>query len=886
MLISDLPIKRKLAGFIFLTSFAVLLLSFLVLLTYETSSFKKRTLRSLETIGGVIAANSSVPLIYDDAKVAREILGGVRAEPEIVGAALYDKRGQLYVTYPSNLPRTDFPATPGPDGSQMGVRELVLFMPVIEGGARSGTLYLKTDLSGMYLRLRVYGLVLLGVLAGSSALAFFLSNFFQRQISQPILELADTAKIVSERKDYSVRATKISSDELGFLTEAFNSMLQQIQLNHAAIAESEERFRVVADTAPVLIWLSAPDGARTWFNKHWLKFVGGSLAAEIGRGWETHLCPDDAENYRRVYADAFASRKEFRIEYRLRHHDGVYRWMLSSGVPRFQGPQFMGFTGCCVDITEHKEAEEVVRSSELQMRLVTDHASVLLCHLDREHRFRFVNRSYAQRYGREPHEIVGKHIAEIIGLEAYELARPRIEAALEGTRQEFELELPYARLGRRFVHLVYEPERARDGTVAGLVSVLTDTTERRAAEKELERARDEALAASRAKDDFLAALSHELRTPLSPVLLLASDAAENPQLSPEVRDDFDTIRKNVELEARLIDDLLDLTRITRGKLTLELRAVDAHAVVRDALATVQADLDAKRIRLEVGFDAGDPKVWGDPVRLQQVYWNVLKNAVKFTPEDGTITIATRLSADRDSLVTTVTDTGIGMTEHEVARVFEAFSQGDHAGTGGSHQFGGLGLGLAISRKVIELHSGKISVTSAGRNQGCMFSVVLPLAGRHEAASHETPSRLVAGPSTGRTPSPFASPEAGLSTVLLVEDHAPTRSALEHLLKRRKYRVLPAGSVAEARAAAENNRVTLVISDIGLPDGSGYDLMSELRERYALKGIALSGYGMEGDIARSLAAGFIVHLIKPVRVQLLDEALESLTREMKAPSAAG
>ncbi|MEO6567559.1 MAG: PAS domain S-box protein [Opitutaceae bacterium] len=876
MSLSHLPIKRKLAGFIFLTSFVVLLVSFLVLWSFETRSFKNRTLRSLETIGDIIAANSTAALIYDDGKLAREIVAGVRAEPEIIGAALYDKTGRLYLTYPDQVPRENFPATPGPDGSSFGMREVVLFKPVMQGETRAGTLYLKTDLGGMYLRLRVYGLLLLGVLAGSSVLALVLSSLVQRQISEPILELASTARIVSERKDYSVRATKTSDDELGFLTEAFNSMLQQIQLNHAAIAESEERFRVVADTAPVLIWLSAPDRQGTWFNKHWLRFVGAPLADELGDGWKQHLHPDDGPGFMRQYSEGFEQRKEFRVEYRLRREDGNFRWMLSTGVPRYQGSEFVGFITCCIDITEHKEAEEVVRSSELQMRVVTDQASVFLAQLDQAHRFKFVNRAYAQRYGREPKEVIGRHLSEIIGQEPYELSRSRIEAALRGERQEFEIELPYAALGLRSVHLVYEPERTRDGMVVGLVAVLTDTTERRRAEKELERARDEALAASRAKDDFLAALSHELRTPLSPVLLLASDAAENVELPPAVRNDFDTIRKNVELEARLIDDLLDLTRITRGKLMLELRPVDAHAIVLDALATVQADIQAKRIKLTLDLDATHPKVWGDPVRLQQVYWNVLKNAVKFTPDEGAITISARLSPDEGSLITTVTDTGIGMTAQELQRVFEAFSQGDHAGSGGSHQFGGLGLGLAISRKVIELHAGSISVVSDGRHRGCTFSVQLPLAGRREKPVNELAPSVPVESVIGRSTPPF--PLEGGSdrfTVLLVEDHAPTRAALEHLLKRRQYRVLPAGSVAEARAAAEKNKVSFVISDIGLPDGNGYELMADLRKRFDLKGIALSGYGMEGDIARSHSAGFIVHLIKPIRVQLLDDALEAI-----------
>jgi CheY-like chemotaxis protein len=309
---------------------------------------------------------------------------------------------------------------------------------------------------------------------------------------------------------------------------------------------------------------------------------------------------------------------------------------------------------------------------------------------------------------------------------------------------------------------------------------------------------------------------------------------------------------------------------------LELRPVDAHAIMRDALATVQADLAAKRIKLTMELGSGAPNVWGDPVRLQQVFWNVLKNAVKFTPEEGTIAIVAEVSPDQVSLVTKITDSGIGMTPQELARVFEAFSQGDHAGTGGSHQFGGLGLGLAISRKVIELHSGRISVVSEGRHRGCTFTIELPLAGRREGTPKEKTAPTPDTPSPlPRSIPPFVAPAEEAGSILLVEDHVPTRAALEHLLRRRQYRVITAASVAEAFAAAEKGKISFVISDIGLPDGNGYELMAELRKRYNLKGIALSGYGMEGDIARSHSAGFIVHLIKPVRVQLLDDALEAI-----------
>jgi PAS domain S-box-containing protein len=871
MPLNHLPIQRKLVGLIFLTTLTVLLGSYLVLLVYESRSTAQATTHSLRTMGDIIAANSAAALIYDDPKLAEENLSGLRAEPDISAAALYDKQGKVYSVYPSYLPSSAIPAAPQADGARFSFRELVLFEPVIQGNNRVGTLFIRSNLGGLYRRLTVYGVVLLCVLAGAVIIAFFLSNFLQRQISQPIINLAETARAVSEQKDYSVRATKRSGDELGFVTEAFNSMLEQIQLSHAVLGESEERFRVVADSAPVLIWIADTEMRATWFNKYWLNFVGRPMASEVGAGWTDNIHPEDRTAFLETLSASYTQRKYFRTECRLRGHDGRYHWLLDQGTPRYQGGEFAGFIGSCVDITDNKEAEAAVRLSELQLRLVTDHASVFICQIDPDHRFRFVNRAYAQRYEMEPQDIIGRRLDEILGPSAYQAIKARLDAAFDGFRQEFEAELQYSTLGKRWIHVVYEPLRGPGGVVTDIVSVLSDITERQMAARELERARDEAVNASRAKDDFLAALSHELRTPLNPVLLLATDAGTNPDLSPEVREDFETIRKNVELEARLIDDLLDLTRITNGKMILAHQTVDVHAVVRDALSTVKGELTSRKVEVILDLEKGRPVVRGDPVRLQQVFWNVLKNAVKFTSDKGKVVVATSVPDGQGTFVLRVTDTGIGITPSELGHIFDAFVQGDHARGVGSHRFGGLGLGLAISRKLVELHSGRIYAESEGRDRGSTFVIEIPLdvaAGDGHAGPMDQPGF--------RTLAPAVEPAGPRLSLLLVEDHTPTRVALERLLHRRNYRVCVCESATEARALAKAEKIDLVISDIGLPDGSGYDLMAELEELYGLKGIALTGYGMEGDIARSRATGFAVHLMKPVSMQTLDAAIASIT----------
>ncbi len=401
-----------------------------------------------------------------------------------------------------------------------------------------------------------------------------------------------------------------------------------------------------------------------------------------------------------------------------------------------------------------------------------------------------------------------------------------------------------------------------DGTGAYMAAACVDITERRRSEAEIARARDAAVAAGRAKDEFLAALSHELRTPLNPVLLIATDSADREEFPAEAREAFAQIAKNAMLEARLIDDLLDLTRISRGKMALEMQATDLHTVVREAIATVRAELQEKQQVLVQEFYPEPAPVIGDPTRLQQVFWNLLKNAVKFTPRGGQIVVRTRRM--EQCIEISVTDTGWGMTPAEIARSFQSFSQGDHA-VGGAHRFGGLGLGLAISRMLVEYHGGKIAVASPGRNLGATFTVTLPLSDGAVA-----PGAGADGASGGN----FRN--AGeVTRLLLVEDHESSRLTVERVLRRRGYEVHAATNAAEALLLAEQYRFDLLISDIGLPDGDGYSLMTALRDRHGLMGVALTGYGMEDDVARAKAAGFVAHLTKPLNLEALDAALATI-----------
>jgi signal transduction histidine kinase len=383
---------------------------------------------------------------------------------------------------------------------------------------------------------------------------------------------------------------------------------------------------------------------------------------------------------------------------------------------------------------------------------------------------------------------------------------------------------------------------------------------------ELARVREQAVAATITKDDFLAALSHELRTPLNPVLLIASEAAENPAFAAAVREDFASIAKNAEVEARLIDDLMDITRITQGKMSLDKRGFDLRFVLEDAIATVRARVDTKKIDFIATLDARAHPVFGDSARLQQVFWNVLKTGVKFMPAGGNIRIETRLEESANQIVIIFTDAGTGMTPAELEYLSDSVSPVAPVNPVMSPFFGRLGLGMTISHLLVHLHAGTMEAESAGRGKGTVFTIKLPLS--RSSSSGKFPPALTPLETAPKPPEADRHPR-----VLLVEDHEPTSVVLARLMKRRNFDVIVAATMAEALQAAEAHRFDLVVSDIGLPDGDGYSLMTVLGERYQLRGIAVTGYGMQGDIARSEAAGFIAHVTKPVNVRALEAALE-------------
>jgi len=403
------------------------------------------------------------------------------------------------------------------------------------------------------------------------------------------------------------------------------------------------------------------------------------------------------------------------------------------------------------------------------------------------------------------------------------------------------------------------PIRDGQGGIRGIVLVFRDFTQQKRAEQEVLAAKDAAETANKSKDQFLAMLSHELRTPLTPVLATLNLWEASEEIPPALRADVGMLRRSVELEARIIDDLLDLTRIARGLLSFSPENTDVHSLIEFLVGLSQSELQIKVLKLDLKLDAPRHHVHTDAARLQQVLWNVLRNAVKFTDQGGAITIITSNDA-QERLDITFHDTGIGMTPDTLSKLFIPFEQADPTM---NRRYGGLGLGMAISNALVDLLDGEIRAESPGLGQGSTFTITFP---------------TVDPATNGSEPTSPSRKSQDKVRLLLVEDHGDTARALARLLENRGFTTKTAPSIATALEAIGREDFDLFLCDLGLPDGTGIDFIGKVRETRKTPAIALTGFGMQEDIERAQKAGFDAHLTKPVNLQKLEATMWRLLQD--------
>ncbi|HEV7508410.1 MAG TPA: PAS domain S-box protein [Thermoanaerobaculia bacterium] len=649
------------------------------------------------------------------------------------------------------------------------------------------------------------------------------------------------------------------------------------------VALAEGGFGAVFESSEDAISIKNLDGTTAAWNAAAERMFGFTAAEVVGRRFSVPAPPDHFDEVPSAVEAVLRGERVRPFETERLHKHGR-RIHVSVSISAFRDPagRISGAALIARDITERRRAEEALRISEERFRLATEAINGLIYDWDPVSGRVQRSKGLFTLLGYWPKEVEGDvgWWRRQVHPDDVEPVDQAIFAAVQGDSSSFSAEFRLRHRDGSWVHVWDKGLIVRDGEgkAVRVVGSTLDVSERRRSQEALEKAHRELQEAVETKDRFLATLSHELRTPLTPVLAVISRLTADPRLAP-FAGEFAMIQRNVELEARLIDDLLDLTRIARGKLELHRQAIDARRVIEHALATAERDLAAGGLRLDVRLTGEEHRIWADAPRLTQVFWNLLSNAVKFTPEGGTITVESWLTgslAGSRELAVAVRDTGIGIEPEMLPRIFDAFEQTDRRIT---RRFGGLGLGLAVSRAIVDLHGGRLLADSEGRGKGACFTVRLPIAtvqgDLDETGVWFSRPRPVAPP-----PTPAAEVDRPLH-ILLVEDHEDTAEAMSDLLRLMGHEVTVATSVAAALTTAgatqdgAGRRLDLVVSDLGLPDGSGQDVMRELGRRYGLRGIALSGYGMEEDVRRSHEAGFLRHLTKPVDLQMLKAAIRQV-----------
>ena len=669
------------------------------------------------------------------------------------------------------------------------------------------------------------------------------------------------------------------------------------------------RYRFLAKAIPQIIWTATPSGMIDSFNPRWTEYTGLPIRGPQRRAWIRSLHDEDIRRWLDGWKRARSTRSRLIIDLRLRRVDGQFRWHLVHALPALdRSGRILKWLGTCTDIDDQKRAEGM-------LGFLAEVSKVLAGSLDYEVTLEAVARlavphvadwcvvDMLEPTGATRRLAVAHRDPKKVEL-AWEISRryppslgdPRLATSVLRTgRTEIARTIDdhiLASSAKDETHLAMLREQGCTSAISAALTArgrtlgvitfamaesqryysdadlpLVEDLARRAAMavdnarlyREAQQAREEAESANRAKDRFLAVLSHELRTPLTPVLAEVAAMLDDPNTPESVRSTLAMTRRNVELEARLIDDLLDLNRIVQGKLRLKLEEVDVHRLVNEALGICRVGVEEAALHIDLALEANRYHVQADSARLEQVIWNLIKNAVKFTPHGGFISIRTSTPPE-GGLQVQVSDTGVGIESDVIPRIFDAFEQGESSVT---QQFGGLGLGLAISRSLAEAHGGTLTASSPGKNQGASFVLHLP------------PSILVDPPAEADAISrPSTEPVGATLRILLVEDNADTLRVMSRLLMRRGHQVTTAESVASATKAVLNAPFDLLVSDLGLPDGSGLDLIRKVRQSLTqpLPAIALSGYGLDEDLRHSREAGFVEHLIKPLDFATLEQAI--------------
>ncbi|MBD1824116.1 response regulator [Cyanobacteria bacterium FACHB-DQ100] len=652
-----------------------------------------------------------------------------------------------------------------------------------------------------------------------------------------------------------------------------------LELGRSRQVASQQRFRFLAESIPQMVWTADAGGCVDYYSPRWFNYTGLTLAQTQGWGWQDIIHPDDRADSIRRWTQAAEQKTSYDVEHRLRRADGSYCWHLTRALPMLdeQG-QVIRWFGTCTDITERKQAEKALKESTEQLSLALAAAKLGDWSWNAATDIVTFTEQAAEIFGIPPGPyMTWTQMQKLLHPDDRERAGLQVEQAIaEHSDYDVEYRVIHPDETERWIAAKGRAQYDSFGQVLGMLGVVQDITQRKQAEQEREKllereqnARREAEQANRIKDEFLAVLSHELRSPLNPILGWSKLLQAHQFDEAATRRALQTIERNAKLQTQLIDDLLDVSRILRGKMMLDACPVNLVTVVDAALETVHLSAEAKGIEVQKVIASEIELVSGDVARLQQVVWNLLSNAIKFTPSGGTVEI--RLAQTNTHVQIQVQDTGKGIAPQFLPHVFEYFRQEDGATT---RKFGGLGLGLAIVQHLTELHGGTVQAESPGEGLGATFTVLLPASKNRRGENSGQPEPL--------SSSVKAFPLAGLQ-VLAVDDQADMRELVSAILEQAGAEIKVTTSAIEALEALDVFKPDVVISDIGMPEMDGYELLRQIRRRSPedngdVLAIALTAYAGELNQQQAFAAGFQGHVAKPVEPEKLVDVIISLIKE--------
>lgn len=881
-------VRGKLMRVVLLTTLIALCFAGIAMLTVDLTRYQKSWASDLSTEASILAVSIAPALAFNDHEAAVRNLSALKARPRVVAAALYSTDGTVYASFVRDgaLP---IPSQPPPEGIRTSGQRVEYAHTIARNGEILGTLYMRAryDTAG---RVAAYLGIFALVTLLAVAVAFLLSRRLQRGLVEPLDAMAVLARTIVTRRDYSLRVEKTSDDEIGVVIDAFNNMLEEVETRSRALEESnralEDSNRALTEEVEVRKSTQAALGLAT------ARLESTLAAAEIGTWlWDIqkndftadrnltalygleeralngspdlhyrHIHPEDLESVKKSEREALSSGVFASTEFRVNLPNGTQKWMARRGkVQLDEHGQAVFMAGLLIDITAQKEAEKALRTSEKLYRAIGESIDYGVWVCDRQGRNVYASESFLQLIGFTQEQCANLGWGEALHPDD---AAATIAAWQESVRTGAVWYREHRVRGRDgLYHAVLAqgvPIRGEDGEISGWAGINLDISRLKSTEEALR-------LADRRKDEFLAILAHELRNPLAPVRH-AVKVLESKTLKAE-QDQWarDVISRQVRRMALLLDDLLDVSRITQGRLDLKIETVSLKSIVDAAVETARPLIDTRQHRLTIELPSEPLMLIVDPLRLSQSLSNLLTNSAKYTDEGGQITLCVALSSAEITL--SVKDTGIGIEAKAQAGLFEMFSQVRSAI---ARSEGGLGIGLALVKGLVQLHGGTISVRSGGAGLGSEFTIHLP--------------RSIVVPPAIETPQgpTEQSGQALGHRVLLADDNRDAADTLAMLLEMNGYNVTVGYNGEDALRLARQSLPNVMILDIGMPDITGFEVARRVRlepwgqDVYL---IAVTGWGQKEDKVRAITSGFDHHLTKPVDPDEVEYVLQAFFRRL-------